>query len=53
MKKITFYDVVLIFAVILQFGERNIYTAITLLCASILELVDVIPKIVRLLKHGK
>jgi hypothetical protein len=53
MKKITFYDMVLIFAVMLQFGQRSIYTSLILLFASILELVDVIPKIVRLLKHGK
>jgi len=53
MKKITFYDMVLLFAVMLQFGERSIYTTLTLLFASILELIDVVPKIARLVKHGK
>ena len=53
MKKITFYDMVLLFAIVLQFGERSIYTSLILLFASILELIDVLPKIVRLIKHGK
>ena len=53
MKKITFYDMVLLFAIVLQFGERSIYTSLILLFASILELIDVLPKIVRLTKHGK
>ena len=53
MKKITFYDMVLLFAIVLQFGERSIYTRLILLFASILELIDVLPKIVRLIRHGK
>ncbi len=53
MKKITLYDMFLVFAVILNFGVgKNIYTSIILLCAGLLELVDVVPKIVRMVKHG-
>ncbi|MEH2947100.1 hypothetical protein [Sporofaciens sp. JLR.KK001] len=53
MKKITVYDLFLVFAIILNAGAgRNVYTSIILLCAGVLELVDVIPKIVRLMKHG-
>ena len=43
----------LIFAIILTVGtENNIYTSMLLLCAGLLELIDVIPKIVRLVKDG-
>ncbi|MEY8414526.1 hypothetical protein AALB51_25340 [Lachnospiraceae bacterium 62-26] len=53
MKKITVYDMFLVFAIILNTGTgRNVYTAIILLCAGLLELMDVISKIVRLMKHG-
>lgn len=53
MKKITVCDMFLIFAIILNAGmERNIYTSIILLCAGILELIDVIPKIVSVIKNG-
>ena len=53
MKKITVYDLFLIFAIILNAGAgRNVYTSIILLCAGVLELVDVMSKIVRLIKHG-
>ena len=52
MKKITLYDMFLFFAIILNFGTgKNIYASIILLCAGILELADVVPKMVRLLKH--
>jgi hypothetical protein len=53
MKKLTFYDLFLIFAIVLSAGaNKNIYISIILLCAGVLELVDVIPKIVRLMKDG-
>ncbi len=50
MKKVTFYDCFLLFAIILFTGSKDIYTSIILICASILELIDVVPKIVRLIK---
>lgn len=51
MKKITVYDMFLIFAIILYLGrEGNIWTAVILLCAGILEAVDVVPKIAGLFK---
>ena len=52
MKKWTFYDVFLVVALIANTGSRNIYTSLLLLIAGILELIDVIPKIVRCMKHG-
>lgn len=53
MKKITVYDMFLIFAIILNLGAgKNIYTSVILLCAGILELADVVPKIVRMIKDG-
>lgn len=53
MKKITVYDLFLIFAVILNLAEeRNVYTAAILLCAGVMETVDIIPKIVRLIRDG-
>lgn len=52
MKRWTVYDLFLVFAVILNVGSRNIYTSLILLLAGILELVDVIPKIARYLRHG-
>ena len=52
MKKINLYDMFLFFAVILNFGVgKNVYTSIILLCAGVLELVDVFPKMVRLIRH--
>lgn len=50
MKKLTFYDLFLLCAIILFSGSKSIYTSIILMCASILELIDVVPKIVRLIK---
>lgn len=52
MKKITFYDCFLLFAIILFAGSKDIYTSIILMCASVLELIDVVPKMVRLIKDG-
>lgn len=52
MKKWTFYDVFLVVALIANVGSRNVYTNLLLLIAGILELIDVIPKIVRCVKHG-
>ncbi len=53
MKKITVYDMFLVFAIILYLGrERNIWTAVILLCAGILEAVDAVPKIVRLFRDA-
>lgn len=52
MKKITVYDMFLIFAIILYLGKgRSIWTAVILLCAGILEAVDIVQKIVRLFRH--
>lgn len=51
MKKITFYNLFLIFAIILNIGTKSIYASIILLCAGALGLVDVIPKIARYIKH--
>lgn len=53
MKKVTFYDLFLVFALILNVGTKNIYTSLMLLFAGLLELVDVIPKLVRFFKDGK
>ena len=53
MKKITFYDMVLIYAVMLQADQRSVYTSLILLFAAILELIDVSSDIAKLLKHGK
>lgn len=51
MKKITVYDLFLFFAIILYLGkERNIWSAVMLLCAGILEAIDIVPKIVRLFR---
>ena len=47
MKKWTFYDVFLVVALIANAGSRNIYTSLLLLIA----VIDVIPKIVRCVKH--
>lgn len=53
MKKITIYDMFLIFAIILNTGgERNVYKSIILLCAGLLELIYTMPKIVRVIKNG-
>lgn len=53
MKKITVYDMFLIFAIILNIGTgKNLYSAMILLCAGVLELIDVTPKIARLLRDG-
>ena len=42
----------LVVALIANVGSRNIYTSLLLLIAGILELIGVIPKIVRCVKHG-
>ena len=55
MKKVTIYDLFLIFAIILNIGENNMFTSIILLCAGLLELIDVVPKIIKATKgagHG-
>lgn len=55
MKKVTVYDLFLLTAIILNIGSRNVFTSITLLCAGALELMDTIPKIIKLIKgerHG-
>lgn len=53
MKKITVFDMFLLFAIILNIGEdRSIFTAMILLCAGVLEAMDAISKIVRLLRDG-
>lgn len=41
----------LVVALIANAGSRNIYTSLLLLIAGILELIDVVPKIVRCVKH--
>lgn len=53
MKKITFYDLFLIFAILCFWGNKTVYSSIILLCAGTLELINVIPKIAKELKHGK
>lgn len=53
MKKVTVYDWFLIFAIILNAGERNVFTGIILLCAGLLELIDVIPKIFKAIKEAR
>lgn len=55
MKKLTFYDLFLVFAIMLSIGTKNkIYSDIILLCAGLMELIDVVPKMVRLVKsNGK
>lgn len=52
MKKITVYDLFLIFAAIFFIGTRNIYSGIMLLIAGTLELIDVIPKIIKEIGNG-
>lgn len=55
MKKVTIYDLFLVFAIILNIGEKNIFTSIILLCAGLLELIDIVPKIIKATKgagHG-
>ncbi len=52
MKKITFYDLFLIFAIIIFVGNRSIYASIIMLCAGALELIDVIPKIIKEIRDG-
>ncbi len=47
MKKVTIYDLFLIFAIILNIGEKNMFTSIILLCAGLLELIDIVPKIIK------
>lgn len=51
MKKITFYNLFLVFAVILFIGTKNIHSSILLIFASILELVDIIPKLIKVIKE--
>lgn len=51
MKKWTVYDLFLVFALVLNIGTKNVYTSLFLMLAGALELMDVIPKIVRRLKH--
>lgn len=50
MKKITFYNLFFVFAVILFIGTKNIHSSILLIFASILELVDIIPKLIKVIK---
>lgn len=53
MKKLTVYDMFLAFAIILTVGtEKSVYSLLLLLFSGILELADVIPRMVRLLKDG-
>lgn len=52
MKKMTVYDLFLIFTVIFFVGTRNIYSGIMLLIAGALELIDVIPKIIKEIRNG-
>lgn len=47
MKKVTIYDLFLAFAIIASLVKPTIYTSVILLCAGILELMDVIPKLIR------
>lgn len=51
MKKITFYNLFFVFAVILFIGTKNIHSSILLIFASILELVDIIPKLIKVIKE--
>lgn len=51
MKKITFYNLFFIFAIILFIGTKNIYSSILLILASVLELIDVIPKLIKVIKE--
>ena len=54
MKKMTFYDLFLAVTVLIAVVSNwNVYSCILLICASVLELVDVIPKIVRRLKRER
>lgn len=51
MKKITFYNLFFVFAVILFIGTKNIYSSILLIFASMLELIDIIPKLIKGIKE--
>ena len=54
MKKLTVYDLFLICAALMAFASnRSIYASIMLCAASILELMDTVPKIARCLKNAK
>lgn len=53
MGKVTVYELFFIFAIVLNLGERNIYTSIILMCASALEIIDVLPKIILAVKDIK
>lgn len=53
MKKVTVYDLFLVAAIILNISSRNVFTSIILLCAGALELMDTIPKIIKLVKGEK
>jgi hypothetical protein len=53
MKKITFYDLFLLASLLIAIvGEWGVYECILLCAASVMELVDVVPKIIRLVKNG-
>ena len=52
MKKISLYDLFLFFSIILFMGNRNIYSSILLLLAGVLELIGVIPKLIKEMKDG-
>lgn len=54
MKKITFYDLFFFASLLIAIaGDWNVYVCIMLCAASVMELVDIIPKIVRMVKDGK
>ena len=54
MKKFTFYDLFLFASLLIAIaGDWGVYECILLFAASIMELVDVVPKIIRLFKNER
>jgi len=54
MKKFTFYDLFLFASLLIAIaGDWGVCECILLCAASIMELVDVVPKIIRLVKNER
>ncbi len=54
MKKITFYDLFLFASLLIAIaGDWGVYECVMVCAASVLELINVIPKILKLVKNGR